>query len=238
MKFLLASVICALFTGVLYAQSNDSPAIQISIYAFEHAKEHHKIYLETSDGKPYEIALSKANILGPFKTLRDEDGAVSLRMQKTNKDGIMVYPTLAKVKIKANVKEPLLILVPVSGGKTYRAFVVDQSLNSFPKGSYQLINFSPNRIRGLIGDTRIQVAPRKAINFKPSSKAEGLLDVHFQYTNQKEWKTFGRTRWVKKLEKRSLLCTYIDPKNKRMKIRAINLQSIRPLRDRFKSLSQ
>ena len=107
--FLLAFTICALATGALCAQSNNSSVIQISIYAFERAKNHHQIYLETSDEKPYEIALSTANILGPFKTLRDEDGAVTLRMKKTNKEGITVYPALTKVKIKATIKELSLI---------------------------------------------------------------------------------------------------------------------------------
>ena len=236
-NFLLTSITLSFLAAGLFAQENEAPSIAISLYAFEHTKEYQTIYLETPKETPYKIALSKANILGPFKTVKDEDGNVTLRKRETNAEGIVVYPALAKIRIPAQIKEPLLILVPVPGAQVYKAFVMDRSLSGFPKGSYKLINFSPNQVRGLIGKTRVNVPPKKLIPFNPSSNSKDLLDVHFQFKNSKQWKTFGRTRWVKEREKRSLLCAYLDPKTKRMRIRGVSLQSIRPLRDRVKPTS-
>ncbi|MBK1855495.1 hypothetical protein JO972_11040 [Verrucomicrobiaceae bacterium 5K15] len=239
MKILLPALsILALVASSLHAQTADQQTVKVSLYAFEHAKDHHTVYLASPNKDLYEIALSTANILGPFQTVRDEDGAVTLRTQTTNKEGVTVYPELAKVKIKPGIKEPLLILIPVPGGQTYRTFVMDRSLRSFPKGTYKLINFSPHKVRGLIGESRIHAAPRKTISITPSLNEEGLLDVHFQYAHGERWKTFGRTRWVRRQEKRSLLCTYIDPKRKRMKIRAVSLQTIRPRSERFNQASR
>jgi len=224
-------ILMLLPTGVL-AQDEKFPPVKVSIYAFEHNKKHKTIFLESPKETPYEITLSKANILGPFKTVRDQNGKVTIRKKEVNAEGGIVYTPILKVTIGANIKEPLLILLPAAGEKSYKAYVIDQSRRKFPNGSYKIFNLSSSLIRGLVGKTRVNVSPGKLFSFNPSSNVEDIMDVHFQYMKAEKWKTFGRSRWVKVQEKRTLLCVYVDPRTKRMKIRGVNMKSIQPLRDR------
>jgi hypothetical protein len=225
---LLALSLLISLTVNIIAQQGEAQSIEVSLYAFEYAKEHQTIYLATSKKEPYAVALSKANILGPFKTLVEGGSKVTLRKEAKNKEGTTIYPAIAHVKIPANIREPLLILFPTSGNQVYKAIVVDRSLSNFPKGSYKLINVSPSVIRGLVGKTKIIAPARKITPFNPSSNREELLGVHFQYRRSNDWKTFGRTRWVNEKEKRSLLCAYLDPETKRMKIRGITVKPLPP----------
>ena len=232
--FLICSALVLLICGVS-AQKEKVPTVEVSLYAFEHHRDHRTIFLKSPKNEPYEIALSRANILGPFKTMTDDKGRVTLRKKATNADGETIYPMLTRVTIPAGVKEPLLILIPIRGDSGYRSHVVDRSLASFPVGSYKIYNFSPTMIRGLVGKTQVNVSPKKLFAFNPSANVEDLMDVHFQYMNGEVWKTFGRTRWVKVNEKRTLLCVFEDPRTKRMKIRGVSMESIQPLRDRKKA---
>jgi hypothetical protein len=214
--------------GVLFGQEKEKVSMDISLYAFDYAKGHQTIFLADKKDQTQEIKLSNANILGPFKTLVEGGSKVTLRKEAKNKEGTTIYPAIAHVKIPANIREPLLILFPTSGNQVYKAIVVDRSLSDFPKGSYKLINVSPRAIRGLVGKTKFIAPARKITLFNPSSNREELLDVHFQYRRTNDWKTFGRTRWVNEKVKRSLLCAYMDPKTKRMKIRGITVKPLPP----------
>lgn len=225
MKSLLLTVI-ALFLaeGSLSAQEKDATIVSISIFAFQYAEGHQKIFLKTEKGAQQEISLSTANILGPFKTPLTEDGLVALREHKKSEEGTDIYPVIAGIKIPNSIKEPILVLFPSPGKEAYTALVIDRSMTDFPEGSYKLINFSKSDIRALVGKTRVMVAPKRITLFNPSSNADELLDVHFQYKGTEDWRTFGRTRWVNDKKGRTLLCAFLDQITQRMKIRGIPLR--------------
>lgn len=223
-RILLTFTFVLLVAGRLSAEKKDVQPIEISIYAFAYAKGYRTIFLTSKENAPHEIRLSNANILGPFKTVLDDEANVTLRTQQTKEgDQTTIYPAFARAKVPDHIKEPLIILVPVAGDQAYQALVVDRSLSKFPKGSYKLVNLSPRDIRGLVGKTTINAPPKKITTFNPSVNTEELLDVRFQFRGPQDWKTFGRTRWVNEKEKRSFLFAYLDPKTKRMKIRGIGV---------------
>jgi hypothetical protein len=228
-KTLLTLTLVFLAVGRISAETKDTRAIEISIYAFAYAKGHQTIFLAGKESAPQEIELSNANILGPFKTLLDDEAYVTLRTRQTNEeDQTTIYPAIARAKVSGHIKEPLLVLVPGDGDQPYRALVMDRSLGNFPKGSYKLVNFSPSDIRALVGKTAVSAPSNDITTFDPSANSEELLDVHFQFKNAESWKTFGRTRWVNEKEKRSFLFAFLDPRTKRMKIRGIVVKPAPP----------
>jgi len=208
--------------------AQQSAAVEISIFAFKYAQGHQGIFLNSKAGEYESVTLSSANILGPFKAVLSEDRKVFLHEHKKTVEGADIYPVIAGIKIPDSIREPLLILVPRSGNQVYGALVIDRSLAKFPEGSYRLINFSRSEIRALIGKTRVTAPPLKITSFDPSSNSDDLLDVHFQYKNEENWRTFGRTRWVNDRNKRSLLVAYLDPQTERMKIKGIPLRITSP----------
>jgi hypothetical protein len=226
MKTLCLATIALIMSGAsLLAQQ--PTAVKISIFTFQYAEGHQRIFLNSGAGEYEAVTLSSANILGPFKVALSEEGEVFLHEQKQTEEGAVIYPVIAGVKIPSSVREPLLILVPRSGDQPYGALVTDRSLSKFPEGSYQLINFSKSEIRARIGKTRVIAPALKITSFDPSSNSDDLLDVHFKYKLAQDWRTFGRTRWVNERDKRSLLVAYIDPRTERMKIKGIPLRRTR-----------
>jgi hypothetical protein len=223
-------MICCLVQGLIgsvYAEEKkELPSIDLLIYAFAYAKGHQTIYLAQAEGIPKEVKLSNANILGDFTTVIDEERKIALRKKDVNEEGETIYPAIAEFKIPSNTKRPLLILYPADGDQPYKAIVVDHDLTDFPNGSYKFINFSPNIIRGLVGKTKVTAPSKKITAFNPSGNKEALLDVHFQYKGRQKWQTFGRTRWINEKVKRSLLCAYIDPRTKLMKIRGLVIRPV------------
>jgi len=225
MKTLSLATIALLLSSVsLLAQQPTS--VKISLFTFEYAEGHREIFLNSKSGEYEAVTLSSANVLGPFQTVLSEEREVFLHEHKKTAEGEDVYPVIAGVKIPSSMREPLLILVPRAGDQAYGALVIDRSMGNFPKGSYKLVNFSKSEIRALIGKTRVIAPPLKITSFDPSSNSEKLLDVHFKYQLEDQWKTFGRTRWVNEKNKRSLLVAYVDPRTKRMKIKGIPVRQI------------
>jgi hypothetical protein len=201
-------------------------AIDLSVYALRYADDHKTVYLLNGDDEAVEIALSTARIVGPYHTVLDADSNVILRSKKEIEEGTVIYPPIAQAKLPSDIKEPVMILVPATESLPYQAIMIDQSLESFPVGSYLLVNLSPMDIRGMVGSNEVVVSSESVTAIIPSSVDEDLLDVHFQYERPTGWRTFARTRWVNDKNKRSLLLTYLDPKTKRMKIRGIPVKSL------------
>ena len=226
MKTLCLAIFALLLSGV-YLLAQQPTSVKISIFTFQYAEGHQKVFLNSRAGEYESVTLSSANILGPFKAALSEEGKVFLHERKQIEEGGFIYPVLAGVKIPSSVREPLLILVPRSGDQPYGALVIDRSLSKFPEGSYQLINFSKSEIRALIGKTRVIAPPLKITSFDPSSNSDDLLDVHFKYKRAEDWRTFGRTRWKNERDKRSLLVAYVDPRTERMRIKGIPLRRTR-----------
>lgn len=224
--FALILTLVLAFLGVQSTDAAEERKLRVSIYAFDYVKGLETVYLRNVKGKPEPIRLSKANILGPFKTALNSDSKLTLCRKETGPEGEPIYPVIASVNVSESVKEPLLVLFPQSSRQRYSGLLMDRSLSEFPNGSYKLVNVSPYRIRGLVGDTKVLAPQKKVSSFKPNFSGERSLAVHFQYENKPEWKTFGRTRWVEEKDKQSLLCAYLDPRTQRMKIRGLVLRPL------------
>ena len=216
--------LCSL--GFLNAQVQKGSKVEISLYAFDYVKGLETVYLQDHMGESQEIRLSKANVLGPFKTWADDSSRVQICRKSVESDGTITYPVIASIKVEKAKAAPLFVLFPTKKG-TYHGLVIDRSASEFPVGSYKLLNASPFDIRGLVGESKVVAKQRKLTSLQPSFNGYDPISVHFQYKQSDEWKTLGRTRWVKQKTKQTLLCAYIDPRSKRVKMRGL---ALRPLR--------
>ena len=216
-----------LFSLLVLFTSVQVQAIDLSVYALAHAEDHKTVYLFNGEDEAIEIGLSTARIVGPYPTVLDADSTVILRSKELTEEGAPIYPPIAQAKLTDEIKDPLMILVPAAESLSYRAIIIDQSLERFPVGSYLLINLSAMEVRGLVGSNQVVVSAESVTTIIPSSEDEDLLDVHFEYEHSRGWKTFARTRWAREEGKRSLLLAYLDPKTKRMKIRGVAVKQSR-----------
>ena len=200
--------------------------IDLSVYAIAYAEGHQTVYLTDSQSAVSEIALSSANILGPYHTVLDANSNIILSSKTVTAEGTITYPTIAQATLSSHIKEPVMILVPSNESLPYQSIIIDQSLEHFAMGSYMLINLSPMKLRGTVGSNQVEVSTEGVTTIIPSSEDEDSLNVHFEYERPQGWKTFARTRWMNEKSKRSLLLAYLDPQTKRMKIKGIPVKPI------------
>ena len=211
-------------SSALGEATNDVKSASIHVYATTYAKGLRSIYLGDDENECIEIKLSNANVIGPYQASLEADSQLVFRGKEVDKDGIASYPPVAKVQLPGNVKEPVIVLVAADGELPYKALVLDRSFESFPLGSYLLLNTSPADIRGHVGDSEVVVSPSNFTGIKPSIVGDGGLSVRFEYQRSSKWKTFARTQWSYEPGKRTLLVAYSDPRTKRIKIRGVSIK--------------
>ena len=200
--------------------------IDLSVYAIAYAEGHQTVYLTHSQSAASEIALSTANILGPYRVVLDASSNIILSSKEETEEGTITYPTIAQAALSSHIKEPVMILIPSTESLPYQSIFIDQSLEHFAVGNYMLINLSPMKLRGTVGSNQVEVSTEGVTTIIPSSEDESSLNVHFEYERPQGWKTFARTRWMNEKGKRSLLLAYLDPQTKRMKIKGIPVKPI------------
>ncbi len=217
--------------SLLHAQEKPS-RIPASFYSFAYAEGLQDVYVRTGTDSYEEIKLSTANIIGPMETI-PTNGAVTLHRKDKDAEGKEIYPLVGSAGI-GRISKPLLVLFPAA--KTdklpYRALALDRSNANFPLGSYQFINISPHPMRGLVGKTRLNSKPGSVTNLRPEGAPGDVVTVIFEYHDGKLWRPMTQTRWAIRNDRRSLLCAYLDPLDRRVKMRAIPERLVPPPKKR------
>jgi len=213
-------LLIALLSSSAHAQEK-VPTLSSTFYCFRYAPELQSVYVRTGAQTYMEVELSTANLVGPMNAAL-VDGVITLHRKDTDSEGKTIYPLVARAKIGA-IKHPLIVLVPgkKDGKLSYRSLVLDRSDAKFPLGSYQFVNFSTHPVRAKIGTGGIQIRPGKAKIFKPKGSPGEMMPVIFQYHDGEHWRRMTSTRWANRDDRRSLICAYLDPADKRMKMRSI-----------------
>lgn len=219
MRFLLLFLAIS-SSGFLAAQETPTK-VATSFYCFRYADKLQDIYVRTGATAYQKIELSTANMIGPVAVIPAE-GAVTLHRKDTADDGTEIYPLVGRAKL-GSIRKPLVVLFP--GPKDdklpYRTLTIDRNDARFPMGSYQLINLSARPIRGLVGKTRLEAKPSSVNSLRPKADPGDMMTVIFEYHDGKQWRPMTKTRWAYRDDRRSLLCAYLDPRDKRIKMRAI-----------------
>lgn len=217
---LLSCLLAISCSGFVHAEKAPEK-ISASFYCFRYAPDLEDVYVRIGAESYKKIELSTANIIGPLSVVNAE-GNVTIHRMDTDDKGMVVYPLVGKAKIGTNSK-PLLVMFPNAKDEAlaYRCLTLDRNQQKFPLGSFQFINLSTYALRGMVGKTRIDVKAGGVKLLKPQGKPGEMLQVTFQYNDGKIWRTMTKTRWALRRDRRSLLCAYFDPRDKRLKMRSI-----------------
>ena len=107
----------------------------------------------------------------------------------------MKYLVLAEAKIPDNVREALIILAPLPEPKGDLIFVAKvQDLADFKGGDWLFINLSTENIRVKLGDTVVDVPPKRVeVYDSPVIATPVRVPVKFgyYYREQKKWRMFS-----------------------------------------------
>ena len=217
MRLLLLLVLA--FTSVTGAQEKP-PRVATSFYCFQYAPGLEDVFVRTGAKAFQKIELSTANMIGPVSIV-SIDGVVTVHRQDTDEDGNMIYPVAGTAKVSGGVSKPLVLLLPGGEQAGYRTLVMDRSNARFPMGSYQFVNLARFPVRGLIGKTPVAVRSGGVSNIKPAGDPGEMVTVLFEYNDGTRWRTMTKTRWAIRDDRRTLMCSYVDPRTQRVKLRSI-----------------
>jgi hypothetical protein len=209
--------LCA--AGVLVGQ--DVSRVSATLYSFRYAPGLEDVYVRTGPEAFQKVELSTANMVGPITVLA-AGGVVTLHRKDVAEDGSERFPSIGKAEV-GSVRRPLLVLFPDAKEAEfpYRVLVIDRSATRFPLGSYQFLNLSRYPMRGLVGKAPVLAKPGSVIGVRPEGEPGELMNVVFEYLDGEDWRTMTKTRWALRKDRRSLLCAYLDPRDKRVKVRSI-----------------
>lgn len=132
---------------------------------------------------------------------------------------------VAKVNVPRDVRSAVLMFLPGSGQKDaakYRILPIEDTVRSFPRGSFKVINLSPAFLRITLekaiydiktGETRVIEDPpvnrRNASAMRAYNKVDG------------EWQNIGATSWPHPGQKRVIHVAFYNPASKKIELRGI-----------------
>jgi len=214
-------VFIGLLSGGWAIAQQELPKVQATFYCFRYAPGLEDVYIRTAAKAFRKIELSTANMIGPVTVVADK-GTVTLHTLSTDVEGKTTYPLVAQARL-GSVRRPLVLLMPSAKDAKlpYQALTLDRSDTRFPLGSYKFVNLSKFPIRAMIGKSLLQLKPGAVKTIKPGGNPGEMITVIFEYYSQKKWRPMTKTRWAIRPDKRILSCCYLDPADKRIKMRAI-----------------
>lgn len=189
--------------------------VELAFYCLNYAPGVETIHVP--HGKALEaVRLSTANLTTPTVVTLANDEA------KILSDPSSPGSVAATVKVPADIQKGLIVLVPdtAGGGKSYRSLVIDRG-DRFPLGTYRVVNFSRQSIRGAIGKKFVQVASAGIADLALEGEPGAVQGVRFEFEKEGRWSRLTETRCAVRADRRWLLCIYQDPASGRMNLRSI-----------------
>jgi len=155
-----------------------------------------------------EVELPRYMTSDPVKI--PKDGIIRIvREEQAAEDPTKInYLVLAQAKIPENVREALIILMPLPEPKGDLLFSAKvQNLADFKGGDRLYINLSNTPIRVTLGDTDVIVAPKKANIYEAPNLAKPAnvpIMYRFYHPEQKKWKIMSASTVVLRPTRREI----------------------------------
>lgn len=138
-----------------------------------------QLYAEGAGGKPQPIRVLPMCLLESFKA-DPVKGAVLLRREEPDpadpaaKPGWVPYVT---TPVPSGSGEVLMVLQPAADGKTGQARVIPMDSAGLPWGGTRLVNFTPDRLVGLVDNKRFAVEPGESAVLPFVASKRSVVDV-------------------------------------------------------------
>lgn len=132
------------------------------------------------------------------------------------------FKSSTKTAIPAGASQVLLVFFP-SGKEEYPYLVkaYDDSSKVFPLASYQIANMSRNKLRLIVGEVSLELAPgeTKVISEFKNVKGNGQVPYYAYSQEGTEWKRLSTGFWDVIPQKRNFQIAWKNPRSKTVEIR-------------------
>ncbi len=213
--FLLTLCTLVSLSGAIRAQGSKVP---VTLFCFRYGPGLQEMFVRIDRNSYRGVTLSSANMIGPVNAAVI-NGRVPIHQEITDREGVKSWPVIARAKVGL-IADSLVVLLPRKrgNGPAYRTFVVDRSKSELP----------PYPVRCRVGGRSALSASGTVQTRQPIGVPGKMMSVEFKYHDGERWRRMTTTRWAYRNDRRSLLCLYLDPADKRMKLRRIPDRVITP----------
>ncbi|MBC2602220.1 hypothetical protein [Puniceicoccus vermicola] len=118
--------------------------------------------------------------------------------------GEMVRTPVAQTRLPKNLNEVLLVFQKKTNSQRefYRVYPIPRNRKQFPRGSYQIFNFSDFSITGKIDDEMFTLAKQDSVIVELPAQQTTTIEVKFARSEGDEWKLAYSSLWGHKTDNR------------------------------------
>lgn len=132
---------------------------------------------------------------------------------------------VAKLKVPEDFRSAVLMFLPGSGDKDapkYRILPIEDTIRSFPRGSFNVVNISPLPLRITLENSiyDIKAGETKIIKDPPvNNRNASAMRAYHKVDGQ--WRNIGATSWPHPGQKRVIHVGFYNPVSKKVELRGI-----------------
>lgn len=218
---LLPGVLCS--PPSLRAQEQEPITVSFSCLAWDKVDTRGLRYLRNNQTEA--LRISSAYRTGPY-SYTGPNPIVFFR-EIPGPEGTVIRQPVGRAEIPPGQRSVLLLFIrnnePEGSGNEYNILVLDDSLTSFPKGSYRVFNLSEHEIGCIFGDQKFTVASQQYKTVSLGAENEVDVRIHFSSRIDGQWVPSVNTRWLYQDSARSLVFVTQDGsvRNPQLKIKSI-----------------
>jgi len=163
------------------------------------------LYVQT-DAENFELLDLRSNRRSPRYDLNSAR-EVRIFTDGVDPEGNPIKVPVSKIPVPEGIREPLVILFARAGGEKpeYVGMVVEDGEESFPFGSYRLINFSPFPVVFELDGTAHSLSPRETALAKPDLNERVNIPVRVLTRIDGEPRLIRQTLWRHEPDQRMLV---------------------------------
>lgn len=216
MKYILT--LLALASPLIAAETRN---VEVAFYCLKYVPGIETIHIPKEAGSEA-VRLSTANLTNPLQITLVDNQTVLHKSPAASPGQVPPPPLAGRIKVPANINKALIVLVPNAGNaaEPYSTLVIDRGEN-FRLGTYRVINFSRQSIRGAIGKSFIEAHAGKISDLELKGEPGTVQGVRFEFEKEGRWNRLTETRCAVRRDRRWLLCIYQDPVTERINMRSI-----------------
>lgn len=174
--------------------------------------------------KIHQVTLSIRHMSDPFPIRGDGSVKIVKEIPNPNKEGEIIFQTLAQAMVPEQVQQALIILVPSPKGDDRKSAFFSKvlDLKDFRGGDYLYLNLSPMRVGITLGDVRSVLLPGEMKiqeNRDIKQATNKIVSMHYQSPHETKWKMIVASTVVVQPTRREICIFHWDEKAARMDYR-------------------
>ena len=211
--------VCFCFFGVIQelfpqATGDNLISVEFSCLAWSQVDTKGLRYLDGEKVEP--LRISSAYRTGPYR-YRGTNPIVVFR-EVAGPEGAVIRQPVGRAFVDPSFTKVLFLFIrndqPEGSGSEYEIMVLDDSLDSFPRGAYRIFNLSNHQIGGFIGKEKFIVPTKEFRTIELDSEDKVDVQIHFSSRVEDQWVPGVNTRWLYRDNMRSIVFVTADQESR------------------------